>query len=256
MTLQPCKTNRQNPYETGDRVFFFDYYHYLSADKMKLATVTRDQCGPDVSILVDGEEGFGEQWGVESSRRVKVSTLFDIYDDDKIGEVETLTAPIIERVAAVAAEKGIGIAAAGEQVEDFIARHDNPANWVEVAADGSWSMPTAQPIAVAEVAVETVAVAEVETLTEEEIKSAKKVKKILAADPLNVQIFRYIIQNQPIGSVGFCQTAGIDTRTMQARARAIRSAVKDSLKNETVASHLARIMGVKTVTAGGWLKAR
>lgn len=159
-------------------------------------------------------------------------------------------------IAAVAVEKGINIAAAAEQVEAFIARHDNPANWVDVAADGSWSMPFEQAIAVAEVAVETVAIVKVETRTEEEIKSAKKVKRILAADPLNLQIFWYIVQNQPIGSVGFCNTAGIKTQTMQARARAIQSAVKGSLKNETIASHLMRIMGVQITTAGGWLKAR
>lgn len=98
MTLQPCKTTRDDIYRTGDRVFYFDYYHYQSADKMKLATVTHDQVGPEVCILVDGEETFGDQWGLEPGRLVRVRDIFDIYDDEKIGEVERVTAPVIERV--------------------------------------------------------------------------------------------------------------------------------------------------------------
>lgn len=81
MTLQPCKTNRKMPYKKGDRVFFFDYYHYQTADKMKLATVTDDQsCFTEVNIQVDGEENIGDRW-LSGRRRVKVRDIFDIYDD-------------------------------------------------------------------------------------------------------------------------------------------------------------------------------
>jgi hypothetical protein len=159
-------------------------------------------------------------------------------------------------IEAVAIEKGLDITTATKRVEDYIARYDNPVNWICIEADGSWVMPGDPMFASTpqtEVATE---VAEVEPLTEKEVKNAKKVKKLIKSDPVNEQIFWYIIQNRPIHSVGFCKTAGIDTRTMQARARTIQSAIKDSLKNETVAAHLIRIMGIESKTEGGWLKTR
>lgn len=156
-------------------------------------------------------------------------------------------------IEAVAVENNIDQTVATERVNDFISRYDSPANWVAIAVNGSWSMPCEQ--AIAAVKVESVE-ATTEALTEEEIKSAKKVAKLIKADKLNETIFWYIVQNYPIHSVGFCKTAGVDTRTMQARARAIQSAITGSLKNETVATHLTRIMGIKPKTAGGQLKTR
>ena len=79
-TDQPCKTYLRL-YAKGDRVFFFDHYHWQSPDKMKLATAITNQCGNELSILVDGEEDFGPQWGLTPGRRVNVSDIYDIYDD-------------------------------------------------------------------------------------------------------------------------------------------------------------------------------
>mgnify|MGYP000246920805 CR=1 FL=1 len=79
-TAQPCKTYLRL-YAKGDRVFFFDHYHRQSPDKMKLATAITNQCGNELSILVDGEEDFGPQWGLTPGRRVNVSDIYDIYED-------------------------------------------------------------------------------------------------------------------------------------------------------------------------------
>ena len=99
MTAQPCKTYLRL-YAKGDRVFFFDRYHWQSPDKMKLATAITSQCGNELSILVDGEEDFGPQWGLRPGRRVKVSDIYDIYDDaaddnliEEANEIEVKTTP-------------------------------------------------------------------------------------------------------------------------------------------------------------------
>lgn len=102
MTLQPCKTYHRDFYKKGDRVFFFDYYHYQSADKMKLATVTDDQsCFVELNIQVDGEENSGERWGLDGGRRVKLRDIFDIYEDaiDIVeNSAEEVSAPLADRV--------------------------------------------------------------------------------------------------------------------------------------------------------------
>lgn len=112
-------------------------------------------------------------------------------------------------------------------------------------------------------AEEATEAAEVEPeLTEEEVKAARKILNMIKKDEkengeaaINRHILGYILAGHNLADKGFCNTAGIDTRTMQARGRAIVAAAKTP-KNTTVQQHLRKILKIKTVSRGGWAKTR
>lgn len=99
------------------------------------------------------------------------------------------------------------------------------------------------------IATETVA----GELTEAEKLAAVAVQTFAKADPLNLQIIKYVIDDRPVTSKYFCKMIGVHTATMAARLHHLGIAAKPG-RNEFLRDRLIRILQVNFVILGGDLK--
>lgn len=87
-------------------------------------------------------------------------------------------------------------------------------------------------------------------LTEVEKLAAVAVQTFAKADPLNLQIIKYVIDDRPVTSKYFCKMIGVHTGTMAARLHHLGIAAKPG-RTEFLRDRLIRILQVNFVILGG-----
>lgn len=141
---------------------------------------------------------------------------------------------------ALAMEEGIELGQAIAKVEELITTRNAFFN-------SGRGLVTGNPAERAAEEVKSTELIEAPELSAEEVKAARKLKKMAAKSDVVKQVLFYILQEYPTWETGFCNTAGIHTATMRATINAISKAAKCP-RHRTLKDHLFKILRARKVT--------
>ena len=113
-----------------------------------------------------------------------------------------------------------------------------------------WLLSLIEQATVTETVTETATATATSELTESEKLAAVEVETFAKADPLNLQILKYVLDDRPVRSKYFCKMIGVHTGTMAARLHHLEKAAKPG-RDEFLRVRLMKILQVKIITLGG-----
>ena len=113
-----------------------------------------------------------------------------------------------------------------------------------------WLLSLIEQATATETATATAKATVTSELTESERLAAVEVEIFAKADPLNLQILKYVLDDRPVRSKYFCKMIGVHTGTMAARLHHLEKAAKPG-RDEFLRVRLMRILQVKVIVSGG-----